>query len=225
MQHPTPHQPEAPAPAGEGVAVGSTPLRVTRLDALRRRLRRDAADFGRRWSGGSDRRGMVLIMTMLMTTVLALLGSAATMSTASQLRESSATRLEHTAVRVGEAGTMATIALAAQLQSQFEGYVAGRNYQLDLTDARNLYNFKSQGSFGRELDTLAVPNFKVQVAQPKIAYGVPGYDAARYCFRSYGMKTTASVGDPKSKSAAVAAQSGQVGFQANVIVGPVPCGG
>lgn len=226
MQQPSPTQPPIGLPsASEAVVQADGAGRSVRSVAIRARLRRDAAEFGKRWSGESDRRGMVLIMTMLMTTVLALLGSAATMSTASQLRESSATRLEHTAMRVGEAGTMATIALAAQLQSQFETYVVGRNYQLDLTDAPDLYNWKSKGSFGLEQDTNAAPNFKVQVAQPKIAYGVAGYDAARYCFRSYGMKTTASIGDPKSKSAAVAAQSGQVGFQANVIVGPVPCGG
>lgn len=225
MHHDSPNPQPAPRNAGIDADVSGGSRAGRAFAALRTRLRRDAAAFGQRWSGGSDRRGMVLVMTMMMTTVLALLGSAATMSTASQLRESSATRLEHTAVRIGEAGTMATIALAAQLQSQFESYVVGRNYQLDISDTPNLYNFKSKGSFGVEQDTNAVPNFQVKVAQPKIAYGVAGYDAARYCFRSYALKTTASVGDPKSKSAAVAAQSGQIGFQANVIVGPVPCGG
>ncbi len=207
------------------------PIWTSRLQG---RLRRDAASFGQRFAerGGKgqpaddrDRRGMVLVMTMLMTTILALLGSAATTSTASQLRESSATRLEHVALRVGEAATMASVSLAGQMQSQFEEYISGRGYKLQLSDTPGLYDYKSQGSFGRELDTLAVPNFTVDVSQPRVAYGAAGYDAARYCFRSYAMRTTASVGEPKSTDPAKAAQSGQIGFQATVTVGPVPCGG
>ncbi len=194
------------------------------IDRSRLRLRRDAEEFGRRWRGESDRRGMVMVTTLLMMTVLALLGSAATNATSTQLRENGATRLEHVAFRVGEAGTMSAVALASQLQSRFEGYVQNRNYKLDITDVGTLFDYKSKGSFGRELDTLAVPNFRVEVSQPSIAYGVTGYDASRYCFRSYQMKTFAQVGDPKSAKAAERAASGQVGFQAGVIVGPVRCG-
>ncbi len=218
----------------EPKAVSSRPPTSTWMSRLQARLRRDAATFGQRFAvrgGGQgpaddrDRRGMVLVMTMLMTTILALLGSAATTSTASQLRESSATRLEHIALRVGEAATMASVSLAGQMQSQFEEYVAGRGYKLQLSDTPGLYDYKSQGSFGRELDTLAVPTFSVDVSQPRVAYGAAGYDAARYCFRSYAMRTTASVGEPKSSDPAKAGQSGQIGFQATVTVGPVPCGG
>jgi len=203
------------------------------LQRLRQRLRADALAFGQRFTGTGDgdrdRRGMVLVMTMLMTTTLAVLGSAAATSTASQLRESSATRLEHHAFRVGEAGTMATVALAAQMQSRFEDYVVGRNYKLGLADTPDLYDYKNLnkggGSFGRELDSLATPTFDVAVSAPRIAYGVAGYDAARYCFRSYALRTQAQVGEPASANPAKAAQSGQVSFQATVTVGPVPCGG
>lgn len=194
------------------------------VDRLRDRLRRDAAVFARRWDGEADRRGMVMVTTLLMMTVLALLGSAATNATSTQLRENGATRLEHITFRVGEAGTMSAVALAAQLQSRFEGYVQNRNYKLDITDVGSLFNYKSKGSFGRELDTLAVPNFTVEVSPPTVAYGVAGYDASRYCFRSYTMKTYAQVGDPASAKAAERTASGRIGFQAGVTVGPVRCG-
>lgn len=199
------------------------------LRALRDRLRADARAFGRRWEGESDRRGMVMVTTLLMMTILALLGSAATNATATQLRENGATRLEHITFRVGEAGTMSAVSLAAQLQSRFEAYVQNRNYKLDVTDVGSLFDFGSKGklsgSFGVELLELAKqPTFTVEVGAPNIAYGVAGYDASRYCFRSYEMRTTAQVGDPTSGKGAVQATSGQIAFQAGVTVGPVRCG-
>lgn len=194
------------------------------LQRLRDRLVADAAAFGMRWRGDGDRRGMVLVTTLMMMTVLALLGSAATTATSTQLRENGATRLEHLTFRVGESAAMASVALAAQLQGGFEDYVVNRNYKFDMTDMGPLFELKSGGSFGRELDAIAWPTIDVQISPPTIAYGVEGYDAARYCFRSYTMKTYAKVGDPDSQKAAEKANSGRIGFQAGVTVGPVPCG-
>jgi hypothetical protein len=195
------------------------------LERLQTRLRRDAVAFDARWRGDSDRRGMVMVMTMLMMTVLTLLGSAATNATSTQLRENSGTRLEHLAYHVGEAGTMAAVTLAGKIQSGFENYVQNRGQKLDLTDMGGLYNFGTDSSFGHELDALAVPTFEVNVSAPKVAYGVPGYDASRYCFRSYKMTTYGNVGNPSSSKGAEKAQSARMGFQAAVVVGPVVCGG
>lgn len=198
------------------------------LARLRARLRHDASAFDARWGGEADRRGMVLVMTMLMMTVLTLLGSAATNSTSTQLRENSGTRLEHIAFHVSEAGTMAAITLAGKLQSGFENYVQNRNHKLDISDMGDLYDHKSKdgkGTFGRELDSMLTPNFEVQVSEPKVSFGVPGYDASRYCFRNYTMKTFSKVGNPTSSKSAEKAQSAQMGFQASVVVGPVVCGG
>lgn len=195
---------------------------------LRLRLARDLRDRRLRRAGPSDQRGMVLIMTMLMITVLTALASAAVVHTSSKLHEGSAYRLERAAYRIAEAGTMGAIALASQMPGGFETLASQAGGKLSMAhigagmldlDPKSVDN-----SFGRELKALTGTGFSVEVSPPDIATAVAGYDASRFCFRSYRMRTTATIGVVDAKTPEEASSpSAEAALAAQLVVGPVPC--
>lgn len=190
------------------------------------RLQHDWQQFLRRWRGPSDRRGMVLIMTMTMTTVLAGLGSAAATRTSSDIRESGAYRIERATFRLSEAGTMAAVALAGELQSKLEQYAATRSNKLTINDmGSELLDLGAHGSYGREINALGVANYTTEIPPPELSTAAVGYDAAKYCFRAFKLTTRASFGDADSDDKRDQALAGESGLQAFVVVGPQPCGG
>lgn len=204
------------------------------------RLRADWVAMRRRCQADGDRRGMVLIMTLLMITILTTLGSAAVMHTATELREGGGYRLERDVYRISEAGTVALITMAGQMQGAFEGYIAvGPNFSPDTGYATfdrhtvgpvlELDAGSKTPSFGKELLGFAAIdpiNFEVHVFQPEISTSVPGYDASRFCFRNFRFETTAIIGSATPASQAEATRpGGEAAIVAQVMVGPTPCGG
>ncbi len=191
---------------------------------------------GGRLERPSDRRGMVLIMTLLMVAILTTLGSAAVMHTAADLRESGGYRLERDVYRISEAGAVSMIGVASQMQGTFENYVAN---SYSSTNGCSTFGFGSTGpvleltpgakdaTFGRELRRFdGQINFKVRVYPPELSAAVAGYDASRFCFRNYRMVTTAVVGSDDPTDAGEASNpGGEAAIAAQVVVGPSPCGG
>lgn len=172
-------------------------------------------------------RGMVLIITMLMLTILTILGSAAVMRTSLDLREGGAQRIETAAYQLSEAGAMASVALAAQMQGGFAEYMAGKNAStLTVADMGTgmLQLTGTDGSFGNELIAAGTVDFATKVYPPDLSAAAPGYDANRYCFQAYRLVTTSQVGNTVATSLADVALAGQAAISAQVTVGPIPCG-
>ncbi|MBM4342217.1 MAG: hypothetical protein FJ100_02435 [Deltaproteobacteria bacterium] len=170
--------------------------------------------------------GMVLIMALLMIGMLAMFGSAAALRTAMDLREGGAERVARASYRVSEAGTISVLSLATQMQAGFGDYVnAKTNKTLTLTDVGDtVLNLAAKdGSFGAELAAVGNVTFDTAVQGSDAAAAVPGYDAGRYCFRTYQMVTTAKLGAASPKNLQESLAAGQSQLQSSMTVGPVPC--
>ena len=173
-------------------------------------------------------KGMVLIMTMLMISLLSLLASGAVLRAATNLREGGAQRVNLASYRVSEVGTYAAVALASQMQAGFREYLANTNPPGVLTMADmggTVLDLTETGSFGRELREIGNPNFQSVVTATDQSTAVPGYDAARYCFTTFRIETTAQIGVVNPTTQQQAAVSGQSAIAAHVTVGPALCGG
>lgn len=174
-------------------------------------------------------RGMVLMAVLVMVGVLAIFGSAAALRTSMDLREGSASRLARAAYRVSETGTMASVSLAAQMQAGFADYVAAKNARtLSMTDmgANLLATAKDDNSFGSELTSVGGMDFSTVVEEADAAANVPGYDAGRFCFRTFRMTTTSRVGPGQTSTQNVRDKmlTGETAMVATMTVGPAPCG-
>jgi len=200
------------------------------------RLRRDLRGVRRRFDSDSDRRGMVLIMSLLMVAILTTLGSAAVVHTAADLRESGGYRLERNVYRISEAGAVSMIGMAAQMQGSFENFVYTSGYNSDGYAQFELANTgpvlavgagEKDPSFGLELKRFAGSiNYKIRVYRPEVSSAVAGYDASRFCFRNYRMLTTAVVGkDYPADAYEAASPGGEAAIATQVVVGPSACGG
>ena len=198
---------------------------ATLREKIRQRFARDWAAFRRRFEADSDRRGMVLIMSMTMVTVLSGMGSAAVLRTAADIRETGAYRIERAVFRLSESGTMAAVALAGEMQANFETYVATRQHKLTINDTgAELLDLTEKGSYGRQIKNLGVAQYNTEVKPPELSTAVPGYDAAKYCFRTFQMVTKAQFGDLASTNKREMALAGEAGLQAFITVGPTRCG-
>lgn len=196
------------------------------IHQFRQRLVRDAVDFGRRWHGDADRRGVVLVMTMLMITLLTLLGSAAVMQTSSDIKDSGAHRVERVVYRISEAATMGAVGLAGRMGAKFDDFSTSKNGKLSDDDfGGGLLNLSNvgQSSFGRELSNLGKANFTIKVSAPELSTAVAGYQSGKYCFHSYRMVTLGHVGDADSKDERERGTAGESGLAAQVVVGPTLC--
>ncbi len=172
-------------------------------------------------------KGMVLIMVLLMITMLAMLGSAAALRTAMDLREGGAERIARASYRVSEAGTVSVLSLASQMQAGFSDFVNGKtNKTLSLVDVGDtvLNMAAKDGSFGLELAAVGGATFDTAIGDSDAAAAVPGYDAGRFCFRTYNMITTAKLGAVSPSSLQQILATGQARLQSSMTVGPVPCG-
>lgn len=175
----------------------------------------------------ANERGMVLVITLLMLTILTVLGSAAVMRTSLELREGGAQRIETAAYQLSEAGAMASVALAAQMQGGFAEYMAGKNAStLTMSDMGSgmLQLTGKDGSFGNELVAAGTVDFATKVYPPDLSAAAPGYDANRYCFQAYRLVTTSQIGNNAATALADVALAGQAAISAQVTVGPIPCG-
>ena len=174
-------------------------------------------------------RGMILVTTLVFLSLITVLCSAAVMRTASDIREGGAQRIGQAALRLSEAGALGTVALAAQMQLGFSDYVNAHNGN-PLTMAEigpsviDLTSPNGGGSFGREFPLGTQISFSTAVSESEMSAAVPGYDAARYCFKTFKMVTTSQIGQAAPSNIVQIEQSGQQAIQSFVTVGPVLCG-
>ncbi len=171
-------------------------------------------------------RGMILVTVMVFLSLITVLCSAAIVRTASDIREGGAQRISQAALRLSEAGAMGTVALAAQMQLGFGDYVAARGNVLTMADIGSaaVDLTAPDGSFGREFASISPISFSTLVSESDMSAAVPGYDAARYCFKTYKMVTTSQIGSAAPTNLLQIEQSGQQAIQSYLTVGPVLCG-
>ncbi len=171
-------------------------------------------------------RGMILVTTLVFLSLMTVLCSAAIVRTSNDIREGGAQRISQAALRLSEAGAMGTVALAAQMQVGFGDYVAARGYVLTMADVgvATVDTTAPDGSFGREFATISPISFSTLVTESDMSSAVPGYDAARYCFKTYKMVTTSQIGQATPTNLLQIEQSGQQAIQSYLTVGPVLCG-
>lgn len=171
-------------------------------------------------------RGMILVTTLVLLSLITVLCSAAIVRTSNDIREGGAQRISQAALRLSEAGAMGTVALAAQMQVGFGDYVAARNNLLTMADVgvATIDITTPNGSFGREFATTSPISFSTLVTESEMSSAVPGYDAARYCFKTYRMITTSQIGQATPTNLLQIEQSGQQAIQSYLTVGPVLCG-
>lgn len=165
-------------------------------------------------------------MTMLMITLLTLLGSAAIVQTSSDIRDSGAHRVERVVYRIAEAATMGSVGLAGQMNAKFDDLTASKSGVLTEDDfAGSLLDLNQTGfgSFGRELNNLGAAKFTIQVSPPELSSSVAGYQAGKYCFQSYRMAAVGHIGNADSKDERERAAAGESGLVAQVVVGPSLC--
>lgn len=176
--------------------------------------------------GGPRERGVVMVVVLAMMGILTLLASAAALRTSMDMREGGAERLGRAAFRVSETGTYAVVSLASQMQGGFGDYVAaktdGKLSMIDVGDEILALTGKDQ-SFGRELAAVGAVDFSTQVGQADSA-STPGYEAGRYCFRTYRMITTSRIGAANPANLRESMVAGQTRLAASMTLGPVPCG-
>lgn len=180
----------------------------------------------RRLSGEPDRRGIVLVMTLLMMTMLTLLGSAAVMQTSNDIHDAGAHRVERAVFRIAEAATMGAVGMAGTMGSRFDDFSRDKGNKLTEADfGANLIDLSAgQGaSFGRELVSIGAGGYTVEIGAPELSTSVAGYESGKYCFHRYSLTTLGHVGDVTSKNERDRALSGQAGMSAQVMVGPVLC--
>ena len=171
-------------------------------------------------------RGMILVTTLVFLSLVTVLCSAAIVRTSNDIREGGAQRISQAALRLSEAGAMGTVALASQMQLGFGDYVAARNNILTMADvgASTIDTTAPDGSFGREFAAISPIGFSTLVSESDMSAAVPGYDAARYCFKTYRMVTTSQIGQATPTTLLQIEQSGQQAIQTYLTVGPVLCG-
>lgn len=171
-------------------------------------------------------RGVVMVVVLAMMGILTLLASAAALRTSMDMREGGAERLGRAAFRVSEAGTYAVVSLAAQMQGGFGDYVAGKTggklSMVDVGDEVLALTGKDQ-SFGKELAAVGAVDFSTLVGQADSA-STPGYEAGRYCFRTYRMVTTSRIGATNPANLRESMVAGQTRLAATMTLGPMPCG-
>lgn len=173
-----------------------------------------------------DQRGMVLMMTLLMVALLSVMGAAAVLRSSTALKDGGAQRIERAAYRLSEAGTMASVALAAQMQGGFQTYVAEKGGKLSMVDMGDgmLDLDLKLGSFGSAFAAVGNIGFATEVDDPDLSSSVPGYDAGRFCFKSYRMVTTSQIGSADPQTQQEMMVTGQAAIAAQMTVGPVVCG-
>ncbi|HAN32054.1 MAG TPA: hypothetical protein DCQ06_10695 [Myxococcales bacterium] len=205
--------------------------RVRSLDRLRRalmgRFEADRRTLMRRFDGPSDRRGIVLVMTLLMMTMLTLLGSAAVLQTSNDIYETGAHRVERVVFRIAEAAAMGVVDMADSMGGRFDDFARSKNNTFTEADfGKSLMDLslKAESTFGRELMAMGTSGFTVTVSPPHISTSIPGYEAGKYCFHSYTVTSLGQVGDIDSSKARDRALAGQAGISAQVVIGPVLCG-
>ena len=177
-------------------------------------------------AGPSRQRGMVMAVVLAMITILALLGSAAALRTSMDLREGGAERLSRASFRVSETGAYAVVSLAAQMQGGFGDFVSAKtNKTLAMQDVGDavLQLTGKDSSFGAELAAVGEVDFTTVVGEADSAAS-PGYDAGRYCFRTYRMVTTSRIGAASPANLRESLVSGQTRLASTLTIGPTPCG-
>ncbi len=169
-------------------------------------------------------RGMVLILTMLVLLVLGAIALAAVQSVTNHLARAGSYRVGTVAYGITEAGSEATMSLAAINPGAFNEFVATHNLQVTMGDVSDIFfDTNAGGSFGRELGNVGGANWVSRLSNPVSSHRAPGYAVGEYCFRKYFSTTDGTYGNNQIQSPDDVLRNTMKRFMSTIFVGPTGC--
>ncbi len=131
-------------------------------------------------------RGTVLFLTMMVLLVIASIAFVAVGSTVNNVSRVGSFRNSMVAYNVTESGSVATMALGASNPAGFGAFIASHGYTVGRVDISSLFfDTGRSGSFGQEIDNVAIADWTTRLSSPITSHRAPGYDVGTYCFRKY----------------------------------------
>lgn len=168
--------------------------------------------------------GMVLILTMLILLVLSAIALAAVQSVTNHLARAGSYRVGSVAYGVTEAGSQATMSLAAINPGGFNEFVATQGFQVTMGDVSNFFfDTSAGGSFGREIGNVGGANWVSRLSNPISSHRAPGYAVGEYCFRKYFSTTDGTYGNNLVTSPDDVLRNTMKRFLSTIYVGPTGC--
>lgn len=169
-------------------------------------------------------RGMVMLLALLALLVLSSVALAGLQSVANHLARAGTYRVSAIAYGVTEAGSEATMALAAINPNGFNDFVAAHNYRITMGDVSPIFfDTGPGGSFGREVGIVGGANWISSLSLPISSHRAPGYAIGEYCFRKYYSTTDGTYGDQAVQSPDDLLRNPRKRFFSTIFVGPVEC--
>ncbi len=163
---------------------------------------------------------MVLVLTLLVLLVLSAVALAAVQSVTNHLARAGSYRVGSVAYGVTEAGSEATMSLAAINPGAFNEFVASHGFQ----DVSNIFfDTNAGGSFGREIGNVGGANWVSRLSNPISSHRAPGYAVGEYCFRKYFSTTDGTYGNNQVTNPDDVLRNSQKRFMSTIFVGPTGC--
>lgn len=173
-------------------------------------------------------RGTVLILSMMLLLVLTGLSFVVVQSTINSMNRCGSFRASSVAYQVAQAGSEATMALAARDPTEFVKFLKGHNNRLTMNDVSDVFFDISQGgSFGGEYEVVGGVNWISYLRPGGLPdCNVPGYQTS-YCFYKFYAITDGwyGIGDEGVVNPDDVLRNPQKRFIATIHVGPLPASG
>jgi hypothetical protein len=167
----------------------------------------------------------VLVLVMMLLLVLTGLSLVVVQSTVNSMSRGGSYRASAVAFQVAQAGSEATMAIAAKNPAEFLKFVAAHDHKVQMADVSGtFFDLSADGSFGREYANVGGANWVSTVrsaGQPNC--NVPGYQSS-YCFYKYYSVTDGwyGIGDAAVDEPDEVLRNPQKRFMATILVGPMP---
>lgn len=167
---------------------------------------------------------MVLVLTMLVLLVLSAIALAAVQSVTNHLARAGSYRVGSIAFGVTEAGSEATMAIAAINPGAFNEFVATHGFRVRVGDVSQIFfDTSAGGSFGREIQNVGGANWVSRLSNPISSHRAPGYAVGEYCFRKYFTTTDGTYGNNEVVTPDDVLRNTQKRFLSTIYVGPTGC--
>lgn len=174
---------------------------------------------------GSERdRGLVLVLTLLVLLVLSAVALTAVQAVTNHLARAGSYRVSSIAFGITEAGSQATMAIAAVNPGAFNEFVAAHGYRVNMLEVSDaFFDMAEGGSFGREIDNVGGANWVSTLSLPISSHRAPGYSVGEYCFRKYFATTDGVYGNNDISTVDDVLRNTQKRFFSTIFVGPTAC--
>jgi hypothetical protein len=175
-------------------------------------------------------RGTVLLLAMLVILVLAAVSMVAVQAAVNTMNRTGSFRVGMVAYDVTQAGSEATMALAASNPEAFNQFLEAKSFRVRMSDVSPTFfdltpadSTHSGGSFGREFGAVGGVDWETSLFNSGLSHRVPGFSSGEFCFRKYLATTDGYYGNQAVVNADDVLRNSQKRFMASIFVGPVEC--